>query len=147
MNMGLFYFLALLAGAATTIQTGINAQLRIAWAKSSILAAFVSFSVGALCLLFYLLATRAPLPPLPAKIIPWHWIGGLFGAFFISATIYVAPRLGATTMIGLVLAGQLGVSLILDHFGLIGYAQKSITWQRILGAALVGGGAFLIRRF
>ena len=145
--MGLLYLLALLAGMATMIQTGINSQLQIVWAKSSILAAFVSFFVGTLCLLFYLLVTRTSLPPLPAKFVPWHWIGGLFGAFFISATVYVAPRLGATTMIGLVLAGQLSVSLILDHFGLIGYAQKSITWQRVLGAFFVGGGAFLIRRF
>ena len=124
---------------------GINSQLVIHWARSPLLAAFVNFAVGTLCLLLFLLATRTPVPPLPAKIVPRHWTGGLFGAFFVAITIYVAPLLGAAAMIGFILAGQIGASLILDHFGLVGYAQKSITWQRILGALLVGGGVFLIR--
>ena len=50
-------------------------------------------------------------------------------------------------MIGLILAGQIGSGLVLDHFGLLGYTQKLINWQRVLGAVLVGVGVFLIRRF
>jgi transporter family-2 protein len=145
--MGILCFLVLLAGSSTAIQAGMNSQLQITWAASPFLASFVNFAVGALGLLLCLFVMRVPVPPLPAVFVPWHWAGGLLGAFFVSVLVYVAPRLGAATMIGFLLAGQIGASLILDHFGLIGYAQKSLTWQRFLGAALVGAGVFLIRRF
>ena len=147
MDIGWLYILTILSGATLGVQAGINSQLQLAWAKSPILAAFISFAVGTLGLLVYLLASRTPIPPLPDKFIPWQWIGGLLGAVLVSVTVYVAPRLGAATMIGLILAGQIGASLVLDHFGLLGYAQKVITWQRLLGAFLVGIGVFLIRRF
>ena len=147
MNMLVICILTILAGSTLGLQAGINSQLQLSWAKNPVLAAFVSFAVGMLGLLLYLLITRVPIPPLPDKFVPWHWAGGLLGAFLVSITVYAAPRLGATTMIGLILAGQIGMSLVLDHFGLVGYAQKAITWQRFLGALLVGCGVFLIRRF
>ena len=147
MDVGLLYIITILAGSTLGVQAGINSQLQLAWAKSPVLAALISFAVGTLGLLIYVLATRTPIPALPDKFVPWHWIGGLLGAFLVSVTVYVAPRLGAATMIGLILAGQIGASLVLDHFGLLGYAPKVITWQRLLGAVLVGGGVFLIRRF
>ena len=147
MDMALLYIMTILAGSTLGVQAGINSQLQLAWAKSPVLADFISFAVGTLGLLVYLLVMRVPLPALPDKIVPWHWVGGLLGAFLVSVTVYVAPRLGAATMIALILAGQIGVSLVLDHFGLLGYAQKLISWQRLLGAVLVGVGVFLIRRF
>ena len=147
MNLGLLYLMTILAGSTMAIQAGINSQLQTSWARDPILAAFISFAVGAIGLFFCVVLTRVPIPPFPEKIVPWHWIGGLLGAILVSVTVYVAPRLGAATMIGLILAGQIGSSLILDHFGLLGYAQKAITWQRFLGAMLVGVGVFLIRRF
>ena len=139
--------LAILAGAVISVQAGINYQLQMHWAQSPILAAFISFFVGTLGLLLCLLVTRTPIPPFPDKIIPWHWIGGLMGAFLVTVTVIAAPRLGATTMMALVLAGQIGISLVLDHFGLVGYAQKMISWQRVLGAVLVGCGVYLVRRY
>ena len=106
--MAFLYILTILAGATLAVQAGINSQLQLAWAKSPVLAAFVSFAVGALGLLVYVLASRVPLPPLPEKIVPWHWIGGLLGAVLVTVMVYVAPRLGANTMIGLILAVQIG---------------------------------------
>ena len=127
MDMGWLCIMTILAGSTLGVQAGINSQLQLNWAQSPVLAAFVSFLVGTLGLLVYLVAMRVPVPPLPAKIVPWHWVGGLLGAFLVSVTVYVAPRLGAATMIALILAGQIGTSLALDHFGLLGYAQKAIT--------------------
>ena len=147
MNTAFLYIRTILAGATLAVQAGINSQLQLTWAKNPVLAACVSFCVGALGLLVYTLAARVPLPPLPEKFVPWHWIGGLLGAVLVTVTVYVAPRLGATTMIGLILAGQIGSGLVLDHFGLLGYTQKLINWQRLLGAVLVGVGVFIIRRF
>ena len=143
----LLIFLAVLAGATMPVQAGINAQLQHHWAGSSILAALVSFAIGTIGLAVVVLATRAPVPSLAGKFVPWHWLGGLLGAYFVTVMAYLAPRLGAATLIALVLAGQLGVSLVCDQFGLLGYAQRAATWPRLLGLAMVGCGVFLIRRF
>ena len=143
----LFIFLAVLAGCTIAVQAGINAKLQVNWAQSSVLAAFISFAVGTCGLALWLLLSRTPIPALAGKTEFWHWTGGLLGAFFVTMTTLLAPRLGAVTMIALILAGQMGGALILDHFGLLGYAERHITWQRLVGAVLVGGGVFMIRRF
>lgn len=143
----LFLFMAVLAGVTMPAQAGINAQLQQNWAQSSILAATISFIVGTLALIVTMLVLRIPLPPFAGKTALWHWSGGLLGAYFVVVMAFLAPRLGAAALIGLVLAGQIGASLLLDHFGVLGYSHKAINWQRILGAVLVGGGVFLIRRF
>jgi len=49
------------------------------------------------------------------------WTGGFIGAYFVAATIILAPRLGAAPMVALVVGGQMLASLVFDHFGLIGY--------------------------
>lgn len=148
MNSLIICLITILAGSTLSLQAGINSQLQLHWAKNPVFTALISFAVGTLALLVYVLAARIPFPAaLPDRFIPWHWVGGFLGAFLVTVTVYVAPRLGAATMIGLILAGQIGMSLLLDHFGLVGYAQKAVTWQRFLGALLVGVGVFLIRRF
>lgn len=140
--------LAFIAGATAPTQAGINAQLELHWAKSSSLASLVSFSVGTVCMLVYCLLTRITFPLLGSGTSHWwHWAGGLLGAFFVTTTIYVAPRLGAVSMVALLLAGQMVASILLDHFGLLGYAEKPISLMRLLGIGMLFGGVLLIRRF
>ena len=61
----------------------------------------------------------------------------------VTVSLLVAPRLGATRWIALVLAGQIALSLVLDHFG-IGYAQHSISPLRIAGILCVAIGVYLV---
>src|SRR5262245_54298483 len=49
----------------------------------------------------------------------WAWTGGLMGMVYVIAGVLVAPRLGATSMIAVVICGQLISSLLLDHFGVL----------------------------
>jgi len=144
----LFILLALLAGISVPTQAGINAQLGL-WTRSPVLAATISFAVGTLVLILYTLATRIPLPSLAtAGQHPWWvWIGGALGAFFVTATIILVPKLGATTMVTSVLAGQMVASLLLDHFGWLGYPQHTASPGRIAGVLLVCGGVWLIKFF
>lgn len=142
-----YILLAALAGAGMPVQAGVNSQLQQAWAGNSILAAAASFAVGTVALLVLVLVLRIPIPSLGGKTALWHWAGGVMGAYFVAIMAFLAPRLGSATLIGFVLAGQLCISLALDHFGLLGYAQKAITWQRVVGILFVGCGVFLVRRF
>ncbi|NIQ10922.1 MAG: DMT family transporter, partial [Gammaproteobacteria bacterium] len=109
----------------------------------------ISFAVGTLTLVLYTVATRIPLPAVAAiSSHPWWvWIGGVLGAFFVTATIILVPKLGATTMVTTVLAGQMFASLLFDHFGVLGYPLHPISLGRIAGVALVCAGVWLIKAF
>jgi len=138
--------LALLAGVGLPTQAGINAQLGL-WTRSSISAALISFAVGTLALS---IATVTMAPPLPlwssAAALPWWiWSGGVMGAFFVAASTFIAPQLGATTMLALILAGQIVASVLFDHFGLLGYPLHPLNIQRSLGLLLLIAGVIMIR--
>ena len=135
-----------LAGGATALQAPTNARLATAVA-SPVNAAFVSFAVGtaALGILAAILHTRPDVEA--AKGLPWYaWIGGLYGVIFVVAATWAVPRLGVAMTITLMVAGQLMLSLILDHFGALGVPQAPISLTRLAGVALVIGGVVLVRR-
>jgi transporter family-2 protein len=93
-------------------------------------------------------ALRDPVPSvsLAARIPWWAWSGGLFGAIFIGLAILLVPQLGAATFIAMLVAGQMLASVAFDHFGLLGLAQRSVDFPRLLGVTLLIGGVVLIRR-
>ena len=141
-----WFILAILAGVALPVQAGVNSQLRGALGHPA-LAATVSFFVGSAALAIYVVAARLAVPAGAVnRTLWWHWSGGLIGAFFIACAIVLAPRLGAATLVGAVVAGQMLASLALDHFGLVGYPQHPLNLWRVAGVALVLAGVFLIQR-
>ena len=82
-----------------------------------------------------------------AVLCLFFWTGGALGAYFVAATIFLAPKLGATTMVALLLAGQMVASLALDHFGLLGYPIHPVSLGRIAGVVMIAGGVMLVRNF
>jgi bacterial/archaeal transporter family-2 protein len=60
---------------------------------------------------------------------------GLLGAAYIAVTVVLAPRLGAAALIAALVAGQMMASLIVDHFGWVGFAQHAVTPLRLAGGA------------
>jgi transporter family-2 protein len=140
-------FFAVIAGALLPTQAGINAQL----AKNlghPLLAASVSFGLGTLALLLITIIFRIPWPELSSAMqVPWYlWIGGLLGVIYLTATIILAPLLGAATMIGLIIAGQMLASIMLDHFGLVGFPVHPLSLWRAVGAIFLIVGVILVQR-
>lgn len=144
---GLTWILGIVAGFGLTVQVGMNSQLRKVL-QSANLAALISFLVGTAALICLLLLLRAPLPARDTLVaVPiWAWFGGLLGAFYVATSTVVAADLGATTLLGLALLGQLATALVIDHFGWLGLPVNPITWSRIAGVALLGAGVWLISR-
>ena len=138
---------AILVGVVLPVQAGVNAHLRVG-VGHPLLAAFISFAVGTAALLGLNVLLRVPVPSgeQMGRLAWWNWIGGLLGATYIYLAIVLAPRLGAATLVASIVTGQMVTSLILDHFGLIGYPQQSLTPTRFVGAMLVIGGVLLIQR-
>ncbi|PQZ83675.1 MULTISPECIES: DMT family transporter [unclassified Brevundimonas] len=147
MQVPILVFLTLLmAGAATALQGPTNARLVTA-VGSPLNAAFVSFAVGtmALGLLALALQTRPDVGAM--KALPWWaWMGGLYGCAFVVSAAWGVPRLGVATTITVMIAGQLLLSLALDHFGALGVEKQPLSLGRIAGVALVIGGVVLVRR-
>ena len=142
-----FVLLALAAGATMPMQAGVNLRLKQALGDP-IFAALVSFGVGTLALAVYAFVLRpVPTVSMAASAPWWSWLGGLFGAFFVSVIIILAAHLGATASMAWLLAGQFLAALILDHFGLISFAVRDVSWQRLAGVALVILGAFLVNKY
>ena len=65
---------------------------------------------------------------------------------FVIAATWGVPRLGVATTITLMVAGQLVLGLVLDHFGAFGAPRQPINLGKLAGVALVIGGVLLVRR-
>ncbi|MFH0959931.1 MAG: DMT family transporter [Pseudomonadota bacterium] len=143
-----YIILAFIAGACAPTQAGINAQLGSVAGDPS-LAAMISFIVGAAGLTAYVLVTGVSWPSIRIFVeAPWWlWTGGLLGAILVFVSIVLAPKLGATATLGLIVAGQMIVSVILDHYGLVGYEEHHVNLSRILGVVLLLSGVILIKKF
>lgn len=143
-----FLLIAVLAGMMMPTQAAVNNKLA-GVVSSPVLAAFISFAVGTLALLVYILAAGIPLGNLTAaKNAPLiAWTGGIMGAFFVAAAVILVPRLGVALTFSLIIAGQMLVTLIIDHFGLLGVPIKEINYMRVTGATLITLGVILIRKF
>lgn len=139
-----FLPLALGIGVAMAIQTALNTQLR-SYLHSPLQAAFLSFLVGTILLALMVLLQNQPKPSLQQlSQIPWFlWLGGFLGVYAISLSIYTAPKLGFLTLSGLIIFGQLAMSLLLDHFGWLGTEKMPVNWQRLLGAIIIFVGVLL----
>jgi transporter family-2 protein len=136
---------ALVAGCMLPLQAGVNTALA-EWVGGPVRASLVSFVVGTLVLLAIALVFFRDRPTENLGGAPWWiWVGGLLGAFFVVASVVTAPRLGAATMVVLLVAGQAVAALVLDHYGWVGFPVHHVTPGRIVGVALLAGGVALVR--
>ena len=149
MNLAwLSFAIALLAGALITVQTGSNARLKEAFG-AALPAVIVSSSLGIVLLIGVTLVGRIPWPAASAVAAApwWGWLGGLLGAIYAVVTVLLARELGAATLTALVVTGQLVCSVVLDHFGWVGFTAHAAGVGRIVGCLLMIAGFFLIARF
>ena len=145
----IFLLLALLAGASVPMQTGINSSMSKWTGGNAAFASLVSFSVGTVSMLVYILVLRVPFPAMNdlTRAPLWMWTAGMLGAFFIATTTVAASKMSAALLIGLVTAGQLVIALALDHFGWLGFEEHPINLWRIVGIILLILGVILLRQF
>ena len=145
----LWPLLGVLAGGFIAIQAPVNAELSrglglpVAAAAASVLSgavilaavtAFVTQAQGVS------LSWRVP--------APWLFVvGGAMGAAYVTSAILLVPRLGAAATMAFIVAGQLVVGMLLDRIGFMGLPVQEFSVGRIAGAAMLLGGALLIRLY
>lgn len=145
MSRGVALICALAAGAFVALQPPANAAL--SKHVGDLGAAFVSLVISTSVIGALLLATGHPgrLSGITG-FRPEYAIAGLSGASIVAVSVIAVKPLGAGTLIALLIAGQLIVSVIADRFGWFGLHQVGIGPARIAGIALVIAGTVLITR-
>jgi transporter family-2 protein len=145
MQWGLLAF-ALIAGVLNTIQTGANTQLNKALGAPALaLAVIGAFTMASG--LAAALVTGARWQDAGWSQVPWWgWIGGVLGASYILANLLVADKVGAAVFMGITVTAAVVTSLVMDHFGLLGFEVKPAGAGRLFGGALMIGGLLFIAR-
>jgi len=140
-------WIAFLSGAFLPIQAGLNARLGRSLANP-VWAAATSFLVGLITLAIYIVLTRQEVSWTSIRSAPaYSYLGGILGAFYVTAIVLAFPRIGPALTFGLVVAGQMIISVTLDHFGLFVAQAQPVNIWRILGILMIVGGVILIRKF
>jgi len=145
MNKSIWIALAFLAGSVLPIQAGLNSRLAKA-VQSPLYAALISFLVGTVGLIIYILVTRQSVSWTGLRETPWHvWTGGLLGAFYVTVMVLAFPRLGPGLTFGLLIAGQMLISILLEHYNVLVAQQNPVSLMKVLGVGLVVAGVVIIR--
>jgi len=135
----------LVAGLGLAAQPPTNAALaRVS--GSVVLATLVSFVIGSAVLFAVWLAFDRTSPTALRGAPAWAWLGGLYGAAFVTAVAFAAPRLGLATTVTVAIATQVATALLLDHIGGLGLKADPVTLPKLVGVALMLVGVVIIRR-
>lgn len=139
-----YALLALVAGALLPLQALVNARLGHATA-GGLFASACSFLVGTLVLWTVLAVSRPAWPTTDGllRLPAWMWAGGVLGAAFVAIATLAVPRIGAASLVALVVLGQMGAALALDRFGIL-QAARPVDASRLFGALLVVAGVVLV---
>ncbi|SDO32016.1 transporter family-2 protein [Methylobacterium phyllostachyos] len=143
------YGLTILAGIANAIQPGQNATL----SKSlglPITAGLITLLVSTAALLIGGLAIgklEVPSGQQLAAVPWWAWLGGFLSVLLILAQLYASPAIGAASFLGIIVTVGVAVSILLDHYGWVGFPVHPASLWRILGAVLMTAGVALVALF
>ena len=146
MDRGAAVLLTAFTGGLVALQAPINSVL--GKAVGTWQAAFLSFAIGTAALACIAAVATGGLGQIAeAKHVTWYYLtGGLLGAAYVTSILVTVRSLGAGGVVAATIAGQLAVSVVVDHFGLLGVAKQPVTLARVLGVALLALGTYLVVR-
>jgi transporter family-2 protein len=136
----------LTAGLAGGVQAAVMGELgeRVGIVPALAFATFVSMALAVVLLIVWERSFAGIRAAVEQPV--WLWLGGLMGLYIVLSITIAAPRIGVAATIGLVIAGNLVMATAIDRWGLLGQDVIAITWQRLLGLALLAAGSALILR-
>ena len=140
--------IAFVAGTFNAIEAGTNTALRKGLGAPFLTLAIISAMTLILSLASAFVAQeRLPSSAGMLAVSWWGWLGGVLGFGFVAAMIYTADTLGSALFIGLTVTASTLLSVALDHFGWLGFAQHAAGPGRLVGALLMVIGVALIAAF
>ncbi|MGH3110369.1 MAG: DMT family transporter [Gaiellaceae bacterium] len=145
-STGLATLLALVAGLGGAVQIAV--QGRLGDRVGSIEAVAVASTIGAALALVVVLAARRSLAGVGDALEAPRWmlLGGVMSALIILAITVAGPRIGIVATTAVLIAAQFTLATVIDRYGLFGVERIAVSWQRVLGLALLFAGAALTLR-
>lgn len=147
--MWYFYLIVLLAGIANAIQPGQNSTLAKGLSQPLTAGLFVGIGAGLTVLVAGLATRRLAWPSMAeaAQVPWWAWLGGVLGGGVVITQVLVARQIGAGAFLGLLVTAGVVTSILLDHFGWVGFEAHPATAWRIFGGVLMIIGVAFVAAF
>jgi transporter family-2 protein len=136
--------LAMVAGITMALQGALNTIL--GKAVGLLEATFIVHVVGTITVVMALLLLRFGRNGL-SQIgqVPWYaMLGGVLSVLIIYTVVASISKLGVATATTAIIVGQVSTAVIIDHFGMFGLKEIPFTWWKLVGIALLAGGAKLM---
>ncbi|WP_407648385.1 DMT family transporter [Gottfriedia endophytica] len=140
----LFSLLALVGGMAIAFQAQINGGL--GKKVGAIEGALISFLIGSLTLLLVVIFFGKGNLSAATTVPKWQLLGGVLGAVYVFIMVFTVPKIGVAPTLVAVIAGQLVIGAIIDHFGLLGGTQIPIDGRKIIAILLLFVSLFLFNK-
>lgn len=136
--------LALIGGMAVTLQGQFMGSMdTVIGTRESV---FITYASGGVIVTLVMLFLRGG--NLRAAVtVPWYaFSAGLLGLLIVGTIGFTVPRLGLTSALTLVIAGQFLASILIEQFGWFGSPTRTLEWPRLLGILLLLIGVWLTTR-
>ena len=133
-------------GGVLAAQAPLNSTLArtVGGVQASVVALGISFfALVALCAVAGGFAGIGRLGDAPLHVAVG---GGLIGALYVGSIVWTVRALGAGGLTAVTIAGQLGVAILIDHFGWLGVDRSPITVAKVSGVLLLAVGTWLVIR-
>lgn len=146
MDRGVAVLLTAVAGGLVALQAPINSTL--GRSVGTFQAAFLSFAIGTVLLTVIAGLAKGGLGQVvEARHLSWYYLtGGLLGAAYITTVLVTVRSLGAGGAVAATIAGQLTISVVIDHYGWLGVQRDPLNALKVVGVALLAIGTYLVVR-
>jgi transporter family-2 protein len=146
MDRGAAVVLTAAAGGLIALQAPINSTL--GRSVGTFQAAFLSFAIGTVALTIIAMLAKGGLAQVgEVRHLAWYYLcGGLLGAVYVTSVLVTVRTLGAGGVTAATIAGQLSLSVVVDHFGWLGVDRSPVSAPRVAGIVLLAVGVFLVVR-
>ncbi|MFB3778864.1 MAG: DMT family transporter [Bryobacteraceae bacterium] len=137
------YLLSMFLGIVMAVHLGMNAKVGAAIANPRVgNALFWCIGAVAAVIVGFTGWQQGALAPVK-QVNPILLTAGALGACLVFAIAWLIPQIGAGPMMILLLAGQIVGGLLMSHFGWLGSPVDPVTPLKLLGVAVMVGGAYL----
>ena len=135
--------LALLMGVVMSIYLPMNSS--VSKHLGSPITANVTFFLVALITSIFIFFVFGKVDTISKlKDVPVYlYVTGVISAFIVLGTTFLIPHIGARKCFILMISGQIVMSMVVSHFGLLTSPQDPITIKKIIGASFVISGSII----
>ena len=90
-----------------------------------------NFAVGSIILAIALLFLGKGSLSYTVRAPKWELTGGLLGVVYLTVLVFAIPVIGVGLAMGSVVVGQMIMSAIIEHYGLLGSEKKPLRIEKL----------------